>query len=99
MKSDMNLDRALAYARRGFHIFPVHTVVDAVCTCGDPDCAHPGKHPMGALAPHGRNDATTEETKITEWWTAAPHANIGAATWDSGFFTVDVDVRHGGLST
>jgi hypothetical protein len=39
------LDWALAYARVGLHVFPLHSMRDGRCTCGR-DCGkNAGKHP------------------------------------------------------
>ena len=74
--------RALAYARRGWSIFP--------CKRGD-------KRPLDRLVPHGLNDSTTDEATIAEWWTTAePEANIGIDTGRSGLFVVDIDRQHDG---
>jgi hypothetical protein len=89
---------ALRYARAGFSVFPVHGIVNGRCTCGS---AHdgtekgkkgkskPGKHPV---TKHGRDDATRELSRISEWWRAYPHANVGLSTGaESGVFVVDLD--------
>jgi len=45
---------------------------------------------------HGHKDATTNEIQIRRWWRDNPDANVGIATGRaSGFFVVDVDVKHG----
>jgi hypothetical protein len=93
------LDEALSLTALGFKVFPLHWVRSAldgrlVCTCGDPRCKTPGKHPLGALAPKGLTNATDREHIVRHWWGRAPLANIGMAT---GWATVlDVDPRHGG---
>ena len=51
------------------------------------------------LIPNWQNEATTDETKIREWWTKWPNANIGIVTGEyrDGFFCVlDFDPRNGG---
>ena len=88
---------ALDYAKKGLHVFPVHSVNDGLCTCGKADCEHPGKHPRTS---HGLLDATTDPATITEWWTLWPDANIGVRTGIiSGIVVVDVDPRHEGDRT
>jgi hypothetical protein len=53
--------------------------VGSVCSCRDPGCGQPAKHPLGALVPHGVKDATTNRAQILAWWTRHPQANIGLA--------------------
>ncbi len=91
------LAAALDYARRGWPVLPVHSIRDDRCTCGNPDCDRPAKHPLGRLVPHGVKDATTDEDTIRAWWAAAPWANIGVATGRaSGIVSLDVDPARGG---
>ncbi|MDE2058616.1 MAG: bifunctional DNA primase/polymerase [candidate division NC10 bacterium] len=92
------LESALDLARRGWPVFPLHTIIDGRCTCKDDDCEKSaGKHPRIA---GGFTYASTVELTITHWWTRWPDANIGIATGKaSGFFVVDVDPRHGGDDT
>jgi len=107
--SNANLAAALAYARRGWRVFPCHTPVpprrvgfgsSAVicCSCGSSKCTYPGnagKHPRTA---HGFKDAATDERQIRAWWSQWSGANIGIATGD-GLVVVDVDPRHQGDKT
>ncbi len=65
---------ALAYAARGWSVFPVHSLRDGICTCGKPDCDSPGKHPR---TKNGHKDASIDEQQIRAWWTQHPDANIG----------------------
>ena len=60
------------------------------CSCRDPGCGQPGKHPLGSLVPHGVKDATTNRARILAWWTRHPQANIGLATGHR-FDVLDVD--------
>jgi hypothetical protein len=60
------------------------------CSCRDPSCGQPGKHPLGSLVPHGVKDATTNRARILAWWTRHPQANIGLATGQR-FDVLDVD--------
>jgi hypothetical protein len=60
------------------------------CSCRDPGCSQPGKHPLGALVPHGVKDATTNRARVLAWWTSHPQANIGLATGHR-FDVLDVD--------
>jgi hypothetical protein len=60
------------------------------CSCGDRACGQVGKHPLGALVPHGLKEATTNRARVLAWWTRHPLANIGLATGHT-FDVLDVD--------
>jgi hypothetical protein len=64
--------------------------VGSGCSCRDPGCGQPAKHPLGSLVPHGVNDATCNRARILAWWTRHPQANIGLATGHV-FDVLDVD--------
>jgi hypothetical protein len=64
------------------------------CSCRDPGCGQPGKHPLGSLVPHGVKDATTNRARVLAWWTRHPQANIGLATGHT-FDVLDIDGPHG----
>lgn len=84
------LHYALAYAARGWAVFPVHTPnPDKTCSCNRDDCDRVGKHPRIS---HGRNRASKDEDAINRWWGMWPEANIGIATGhESGIIVLDVD--------
>lgn len=86
------LSAALHYAASGWRVFPVHGWRDDCCTCGDPSCPRPAKHP---LTHHGLHDASTDEGKIRQWWHQWPDANIGVCAEDIGV-VMDIDPRNGG---
>lgn len=79
---------ALNYAMQGYPIFPCHNVTDGVCSCGDPDCKSPGKHPRIA---GGLKHATTEIAQVDEWWQRWPDANIALCFQGTGLFALDID--------
>jgi hypothetical protein len=80
---------ALAYAHRGFPVFPCHTAGPTGCSCGRVDCTAPAKHPRTR---QGLHDATTNADLIAEWWGRWPWANIGLRTGlPSGIVVLDVD--------
>jgi len=90
------LEAALAYAARGWSVFPVHSTVNGKCTCGNLACDRPGKHPR---TKHGLKEATTDPERITRWWATWPNANIGVCTGSiSGFVVLDVDGQEGQAS-
>jgi putative DNA primase/helicase len=86
-------DAALALAAASVPVFAAHSIrADGSCTCGRPDCDRPGKHPR---TEHGLEDATTDESVVTEWWRRWPTANIAIATGEAGLVVIDVDVKGG----
>jgi hypothetical protein len=89
--SSLMLDHALAYARKGWRVFPLHGIEAGRCTCRKAHCTSPGKHPRVAS---GFKSASTDRTEITKWWTRWPNANIGVAT-GSGLCAIDPDGEEG----
>lgn len=87
------LESALAYAARGWKVFPIWEILpDGTCACGE-SCDSPGKHPRTTT---GFKAASTEEAVIRTWWEKHwPDANIGIAT-GAGLFVIDVDPHRGG---
>src|SRR5690349_18720219 len=85
------LNFALEYAAKGWLVLPLHTPTESGhCTCKKIDCKSVGKHPR---TKNGLKDATSDQTKITEWWAMWPNANIGIVTGDvSGIVALDVDL-------
>ena len=91
-----NGEAALAYADRGWRVFPVFEMLeDGTCACGNPECPEErwGKHPR--ISEWQRN-ATTDHEQIREWWSRWPDANIGCLTGKaSGIVVIDVDIPEG----
>lgn len=96
------LNTALYYANLGFHVFPVHGMVDPnTCTCGKADCTTPdsrgkvqaGKHPW---THNGLKAGSTDPDTIRQLFTPRKNANIGLVTGPiSGIFVLDVDGTEG----
>lgn len=85
------------YGRKGYAIFPVHSMTPEGCSCGRPDCETPGKHPLIIRWP---DSASRSRDIIRWWWRRWPEANIGLVTGAvSGTVVLDVDPRHGGTIT
>lgn len=85
---------------RGWYLLPLHTVVEGLCSCGNAECASPGKHPIASLVPHGLLDATNDPEVLGRWVARDPRPNFGARTgMESGFDVLDVDDRHGGWTS
>lgn len=100
---------ALGYANQGFYVFPVHTMAEGRCTCDDPACNNPAKHP---LTKNGLLDATDNATVIRNWWMQAAQANVAIRTGpESRVWVLDLDgaagladletleIQHGPLPT
>ena len=71
------VDAALDYAARGLYIIPLHDVIQGHCSCGNPQCNAPGKHPRIA---DWANAASIDPAQIQWWWTQWPYANVGILT-------------------
>lgn len=85
----IGLDDLRAWAERGWAIFPTHSIVNARCSCGDPSCTSPGKHPRTR---NGVKDATTNLDLIERWAGLYPDANWAVATGQvSGVWVLDID--------
>jgi len=67
-----------------------HPAVGSGCSCRDPGCGQPAKHPLGSLVPHRVKDATCNRAQVLAWWTRHPQANIGLVTGHR-FDVLDVD--------
>lgn len=85
------LSIALRYAAAGFKVMPLHSMQERKCTCGNPACGSPGKHPLEF---HGSHDASADEKVIRRWLRKWPNCNIGITL--GGHVVVDVDPRHRG---
>ena len=69
------LEAALAYARLGYRVLPLH----------------PGeKRPHGGLVPRGLKEASREEAVIRAWWGQEPRAGVGLLA-PEGVLVLDVD--------
>ena len=75
----MLLTAALAYARHGIPVLPVHTPEPGGgCSCDrGVRCERSGKHPR---LRHGLTQASTDPRQIEMWWTRWPAANVGLRT-------------------
>ena len=92
-KKYSKLEAALNYAKEGWAVVPLHTVVGDMCSCKKEQCKTPGKHPR---TNHGHKDATKDQKQIRRWWNRWPDSNIGLLTGEvSGRVVLDVDIKKG----
>lgn len=89
---------AVAYARRGWPVIPLHSpVAGGGCSCGSSDCRTPGKHPRTV---NGLKDSSTAEEQIKAWWSQWPDANVGIVTGPAaGIWVLDIDPDKGGADS
>ena len=87
---------ALAYAQRGWPVFPVFEIKESGdCACGRTHCGSAGKHPR---TPHGLKEASTSAEQIRRWWNRWSNANVAIRTgMESGLVVLDVDPRNDGM--
>lgn len=87
-------EQAKSYAALGWLVFPLHTIVKGVCTCGKNGCTDAGKHPR---LRRGLKEASSEPEKVELWFGKdAPPSNIGIVTGQvSGITVLDIDVGEG----
>lgn len=89
------LEAALGYLARGWSVVPAHTAMGAGCSCLNPDCESPGKHPRVKWRTYQERHPTEDEVRA--WWRRWPDANVAVLTGAiSGVVVLDVDPRHGG---
>ena len=84
---------AAQYAAWGWPVLPLHAPTATGCSCGQPDCASPAKHPRTR---RGLRDASTARMQVIDWWARWPHANVAIAT--GAIVVLDVDGDHGARS-
>jgi hypothetical protein len=86
---------ALVYVQQGWPLVPLHSALHGRCSCRNPNCGSPAKHPRTR---NGFRDATTDAEVIREWWGQWPDANIGARPAALGCLVADVDGPDGELA-
>lgn len=94
-------EQLLWYAGRGLPIFPCHWVEAGACSCANPGCKSPGKHP---LVENGFYAATANPGQVEAWHRRWPEANWAVRTGPAsgggaGILVVDIDPRHSGDAT
>jgi hypothetical protein len=83
---------ARVYAAVGFGVVPMHTArADGRCSCADPACPDPGKHPR---LRGWQRLAAVDPAVVGEWWQRWPQANL-ALTTGRRFDVLDLDGPQG----
>jgi putative DNA primase/helicase len=84
----MNLaEAAVSYAQAGFRIFPLHSIVNGICTCRDGEkCNRAGKHPRTG---NGLDAASADPAAASAWWRQWPDSNIGYCPEDVAILDLD----------
>jgi len=85
------LNIAKQYAAEwGWSLIPVHGIdKSGACTCSNPKCEHPGKHP--AIF-NGVNGASNDVEILEKNWRNQADLNLGLATGEeSGVLVIDID--------
>ncbi len=89
---------AIAYAKLGYAIIPLHSIINQSCTCSKGNkCGSPGKHPRTI---NGIKEASRDLNQINKWWTMWPNANIGLATGAiNNIIVLDFDGQPGEIAS
>lgn len=92
---ELMVSQAINYIQRGWSVIPLHSLLPGGgCTCKQPGCSAPGKHPVGRWQLYQRQRATPE--KIYAWFQSGQPRNIGIVTGPiSGLLVVDLDGKEG----
>lgn len=90
------LEAALALFDKGRVPLPLEHIVEGKCSCGEPDCTGPGKHPTIL----DWSNARPTRDEIGRWWEKDPDANVGMLCGRaSGIVVLDIDTRSGGIDS
>jgi uncharacterized protein YdaU (DUF1376 family) len=80
---------AVELAKQGYRVFPLHISSNGKCSCGNPACPSPGKHPR---INGWREKASSDPIIVDTFWARFPDSNIGIATGQgSDVVVLDVD--------
>jgi Bifunctional DNA primase/polymerase, N-terminal len=84
-------DVADSLITRGWFLLPLWGIYDGKCECGKNCGGNAGKHPIGALVPHGLKDSSNDPEIIRGWFERYPNMNLGVHCGPSGLLVVDLD--------
>lgn len=88
-KNELMQTMAAYYASLGLRVVPLHGAYARLCTCNNPACRSPAKHPRTI---NGLKDGSSDAEVVTRMWTRWPFASIGICTGtDSGVLVIDLD--------
>jgi hypothetical protein len=80
---------AVRYTTLGYGVVPLHWIRDdKSCSCGNPNCTKPGKHP---ITEHGASDPILDPETATRQWDKTPNANIGLVAGVARWLILDID--------
>ena len=89
------MQQAAEYANLGWSVLPVHSLKDGLCTCRNPECKSPGKHPV---LMNWQHKASNDSYQIAKWMSQYKSKNIGIATGKkSNLIVLDLDIKNGGI--
>ena len=80
------LQQAVRLAELGYAVVRVYEMRGDQCSCGNPKCASPGKHPIG-----GDTIWSRDPEQIKRWWSEWPDAGVGLNLAESGLLDVSSD--------
>jgi len=91
--SDNTFKWAAQYAARGWYIVVCYGSNGEKCTCRNPNCQTPGKHPIMAAWQH---KATIDEDELGQWYDGTKNYNIGVQLGErSGIIDIEFDSEQG----
>ena len=91
--SDKKFWWASQYASYGWYVVVCHGLRGDKCTCSNPDCATPGKHPILNAWQH---KATIDEDELAQWFDGTKNRNIGVQLGEkSGIIDIEFDTDQG----
>jgi len=92
-----NVKNAAVFSDWGWSVLPLHGIENGRCTCGNPLCPRPGKHPAIVSGIH---EATMDIAQVHTWFLPSPGLNVGIATGEiSDLLVLDINKQEGGFES